>query len=61
MIINMLISLANVYYYLGENNEFVDLFNSNKDLAESIGDTAKLGMFYLWFHSGLTQSVSPSI
>jgi class 3 adenylate cyclase/tetratricopeptide (TPR) repeat protein len=49
LLIDMLNSWGNVYYYLGENNEFIDLFNSNKALAETLGDKARLGMFYVWF------------
>jgi class 3 adenylate cyclase/tetratricopeptide (TPR) repeat protein len=49
LLIDMLNSWGYVYYYLGENNEFIQRFNANKDLADSLGDKARRGMFYVWF------------
>ena len=48
LLIDMLNSWGYVYYYLGDFKEFIDLFESHKDLAESLGDEARLGMFYAW-------------
>jgi class 3 adenylate cyclase/tetratricopeptide (TPR) repeat protein len=35
-----------VYYYLGDINKWVDVFNAHQELAESLGANARLGMFY---------------
>jgi tetratricopeptide (TPR) repeat protein len=48
LLIDMLNSWGYVYYYLGDIKEFINLFNSHKDLVESLGDKARLGMFYAW-------------
>jgi class 3 adenylate cyclase/tetratricopeptide (TPR) repeat protein len=48
LLIDMLNSWGYVYYSLGEFREFISLFNSHKDLVESLGDEARLGMFYAW-------------
>ncbi|UCF84870.1 MAG: AAA family ATPase [Desulfobacteraceae bacterium] len=45
---DMLNSWGYVYYCLGEFKEFINLFNSHKALVESLGDQARLGMFYAW-------------
>ncbi|MCJ7683405.1 MAG: AAA family ATPase, partial [Desulfobacteraceae bacterium] len=51
LLIDMLNSWGYVYYYLGDIKEFINLFNSHKDLVESLGDEARLGMFYAWLGS----------
>jgi tetratricopeptide (TPR) repeat protein len=47
-----LIDILNIwgyaYYYLGDFSEFIDRFNSHAELAESLKDKARLGMFYAW-------------
>ena len=48
-LIDILNSWGYAYYYLGDFKEFINLFNSQKDLAESLDDKARLGMFYVWF------------
>ena len=48
LLIDMLNSWGYVYYYSGDIKEFINLFESRKDLAESLGDEARLGMFYAW-------------
>jgi tetratricopeptide (TPR) repeat protein len=48
LLIDMINSWGYVYYYLGEIDEFVNLLNSHKDLAESLDDEARRGMFYVW-------------
>jgi len=48
LLIDMLNSWGYVYYYLGEFKAFINLFNSHKDLVESLGDESRLGMFYAW-------------
>jgi len=48
LFIDMLNSWGHVYYYLGDIKEFIKLFESHKDLVESLGDKARLGMFYAW-------------
>ena len=37
------------YYYLGEFNEFINIFKSHQVLAESLYEKAKTGMFYAWY------------
>ena len=48
LLIDMLNSWGYVYYSLGDMKAFINLFNSHKDLVESLGDEARLGMFYGW-------------
>jgi tetratricopeptide (TPR) repeat protein len=48
LLIDMLNSWGYVYYSLGDIREFINLFNSHKDLVESYGDEARLGMFNAW-------------
>jgi class 3 adenylate cyclase/tetratricopeptide (TPR) repeat protein len=48
ILIDLLNSWGYVYYFLGDFKAFSRLFNENRPLAESIGDDAKLGMFYVW-------------
>jgi class 3 adenylate cyclase/tetratricopeptide (TPR) repeat protein len=35
-----------VFYYLGDINKWVDVLNAHRELAESLGANARLGMFY---------------
>jgi len=48
ILIDILNSWGNAYYYLGEINEFVDLFSTHQIIVESLDDKAKAGMFYVW-------------
>jgi class 3 adenylate cyclase/tetratricopeptide (TPR) repeat protein len=48
ILIDILNSWGYAYYYLGENNEFVDLFRTHQNLVESLDDKARAGMFYVW-------------
>jgi len=59
LLIDMLNSWAYVYYYLGENKEFIHLFDSHKDLADSLGDKARRGMFYMWYGVALFMAGKP--
>jgi len=52
-LIDILNSWAYAYYYLGDFKGFISLFKSHKDLAESLDDEARLGMFYTWFGTAL--------
>jgi len=47
-LIDMLAEWGYVFYYLGEINTWIDVFNANKVLAESLDDPARLGMYYAW-------------
>jgi tetratricopeptide (TPR) repeat protein len=49
LLIDILNSWGYAYYYLGDVKEFIILLNSQKDVAESLDDKARLGMFYVWF------------
>jgi class 3 adenylate cyclase/tetratricopeptide (TPR) repeat protein len=48
ILIDILNSWGYAYYYLGENNEFVDIFSTHQILAGSLEDKARAGMFYVW-------------
>jgi len=48
ILIDILNSWGYAYYYLGENNEFVDLFCNHKTMLETLDDKATAGMFYVW-------------
>jgi class 3 adenylate cyclase/tetratricopeptide (TPR) repeat protein len=48
LFMDMLNSWGYVYYSLGDMKAFMSLFESHKALAESLGDKARLGMFYAW-------------
>jgi class 3 adenylate cyclase/tetratricopeptide (TPR) repeat protein len=48
ILIDILNSWGNAFYYLGEINEFVDLFSTHQVLVESLDDEAKAAMFYVW-------------
>jgi class 3 adenylate cyclase/tetratricopeptide (TPR) repeat protein len=49
LLIELLIEWAYVFYYRGYFKEMEEVFNSNKTIAESLEDKAKLGMFYSWY------------
>jgi class 3 adenylate cyclase/tetratricopeptide (TPR) repeat protein len=49
ILIDILNSWGYVYYFLGEFREFINIFESHQDMAESLQDKAKTGMFYVWF------------
>ena len=48
ILIDILNSWGYAYYYLGEINEFVDLFSTHQILVGSLEDKARAGMFYVW-------------
>ena len=47
-LIDMLTEWGYVFYYLGEINTWIDVFDAHKALAESLDDPARLGMYYAW-------------
>jgi class 3 adenylate cyclase/tetratricopeptide (TPR) repeat protein len=49
LLIDTLNSWGSAYYYLGDVKNFIDRFSSYQDLAESLNNQVKLGMFYVWF------------
>jgi tetratricopeptide (TPR) repeat protein len=49
ILIDILNSWGYSYYYLGEFNEFIDIFSSHQAMADSLNDKTKTGMFYAWF------------
>jgi class 3 adenylate cyclase/tetratricopeptide (TPR) repeat protein len=53
LLIDILNSWAYALYYLGDIKEFINLFNSHKDVAESLDDKARQGMFYTWLSVAL--------
>jgi len=48
ILIDLLIAWAYVFYYRGDINGLIDLFSSHMDLAGSLDDKAKYGMFNAW-------------
>ena len=48
ILIDLLNSWGYVYYYLGDFKEFSSLFDAHRDMAESLEDEKRLGMFYVW-------------
>jgi len=54
LLIDLLIKWGYVYYFRGDFRGLTDLLSVNLDLAESLGDKARLGMFYGWL--GFTAS-----
>ena len=48
LIIELLIKWSSVRYYRGDLGKYIDLLIANRDLAESLVDRAKIGMFYAW-------------
>ncbi|MEE9594791.1 MAG: adenylate/guanylate cyclase domain-containing protein [Candidatus Hydrothermarchaeales archaeon] len=55
-LVDILNSWGYAYYYLGDFKTFIHLFRSQKDLAESLDDKARLGMFYAWLGIALLMS-----
>ncbi len=49
LLIDLLIKWAYVFYYRGDFKGLTDLLGHHEDLAESLDDKARLGMFYAWF------------
>jgi tetratricopeptide (TPR) repeat protein len=49
ILIDLLNSWGYAYYYRGDFKEFINLLTSYKDVAESLDDQARVGMFYAWF------------
>jgi tetratricopeptide (TPR) repeat protein len=48
LLIDLVIEWADVLYYIGDFKELDKLLSTHKDLAESLDDKARLGMFYAW-------------
>ena len=48
LLIDLLIQWALVFYYRGDFKELLNLLNAHQDLAESLNDKGRLGMFYAW-------------
>ncbi|MEE9610665.1 MAG: adenylate/guanylate cyclase domain-containing protein, partial [Desulfatiglandales bacterium] len=55
-LIDIFSSWGYAYYYLGDFKTFVHLFRSHQDLAESLDEKARLGMFYAWLGIALWMS-----
>ena len=49
LLVELLIKWSLVYYYRGDFREQINLLSAHRDIAESLGDRAKLGMFYAWY------------
>jgi class 3 adenylate cyclase/tetratricopeptide (TPR) repeat protein len=48
LLIELMNSWGYVFYFLGDVRTFTRLFESHRKMAESLNDTAKLGMFNVW-------------
>ena len=48
LLIGLLIKWSLVFYYRGDFKGLTDLLYAHEDLAESLEDKARLGMFYVW-------------
>lgn len=48
LLIDLLNKWSLVYYYRGDFKEQLELLSAHEDVAESLGDKARLGMFYAW-------------
>jgi len=55
-LVDLLIQWAYVYYYKADLNGLIDLFTNNRDLAASVDDQAKYGMFNAWLGFGYWMS-----
>jgi class 3 adenylate cyclase/tetratricopeptide (TPR) repeat protein len=53
LLIDLLIKWGLVFYYRGDFKGIVDLFIAHVNVAESLSDKARLGMFYAWLGWGL--------
>lgn len=49
LLIELLLKWSQVYYYRGAFREQVSLLSEHRELAESLDDRARLGMFYAWY------------
>jgi class 3 adenylate cyclase/tetratricopeptide (TPR) repeat protein len=49
ILIDILNSWGYAYYYRGDFKEFINLLKSYEDVAESLDDKARVGMFHAWF------------
>jgi len=49
LLIDLLIKWAYAFYHRGDMRGLTGAFSANQELAESLGDKARLGMFYGWF------------
>lgn len=61
LLIDLLIEWAYVFYYRGDFNGLIEYFNNHKDLAESINDKPRLGMFNAWLGFALFMNGRGSI
>jgi class 3 adenylate cyclase/tetratricopeptide (TPR) repeat protein len=49
ILIDILNSWGYAYYYRGDFKEFINLLNTQKEVAESLDDQVRVGMFYAWY------------
>ena len=53
LLIDLMNSWGYVFYYLGDVGTFTRLFESHRETAESLNDTARQGMFNVWLGIGI--------
>jgi class 3 adenylate cyclase/tetratricopeptide (TPR) repeat protein len=54
LFIELLIKWSLVFYYRGDSKGLADLLSAHEDMAKTIDDSAKLGMFYVWYGFSLS-------
>ena len=55
ILVDLLIEWAEVFYYRGDFRGLNELFRAHEDMAESLDDKARLGMFYAWLGFAISQ------
>jgi len=53
LIIDLLLKWSMVYHFRGAYSELIDLIRSYESLAQSLNDSYRLGMLYVWLGSAL--------
>jgi class 3 adenylate cyclase/tetratricopeptide (TPR) repeat protein len=53
-IVDILLKWAYVFNHRGDYGGLADLFGAHKDIAESLGDKERLGMYYAWLGWAMT-------
>ena len=60
LLIDLLIKWGFVYYYNGEYRKLQELLEAHRELAETLTDKSRLGMFYAWLSCPLWHREKPN-
>lgn len=60
LLINLLIKWGFVYYYNGEYRKLQELFEAHREIAETLTNKSRLGMFYAWLSCPLWHREKPN-